>query len=268
MPDDRIAAVRALEVLDSRGNPTVEVEVRLEDGASGRAIVPSGASTGTPRGARAARRRPEALRRQGRPATRSPTSTARSRTRVIGQLRRATSRASTGCSDRPRRHAEQVASRRQRAARRLAGGGARRGGVARASRCTRTLGGDDANLLPLPLFNVLNGGKHATRSTDFQEFMLAPVGLPTFSEALRAGVRGLPGAEEAARRARPQHQRRRRGRLRAVAGQQRRGRRAAGRGDRGRRLPARRGRRPRPRPGDAASSTRTAATTSPARTAA
>jgi enolase len=51
----------------------------------------------------------------------------------------------------------------------------------------RYIGDADANLLPLPLFNVLNGGKHATRSTDFQEFMLAPVGLPTFGEALRAG---------------------------------------------------------------------------------
>jgi enolase len=50
------------------------------------------------------------------------------------------------------------------------------------------MGGPEANLLPLPLFNVLNGGKHATRSTDFQEFMLAPVGRPTFAEALRAGA--------------------------------------------------------------------------------
>ena len=81
--------------------------------------------------------------------------------------------------------------------------------------------------------------------------MLAPVGLPTFREALRAGAEIYQALKKLLDAARPQHQRRRRGRLRAVAGQQRRGGRAAGRGDRGRRLPARRGRRPRPGPGDA-----------------
>ena len=72
----------------------------------------------------------------------------------------------------------------------------------------RYLGGDDASLLPTPMCNVLNGGAHAENSTDFQEFMLVPVGAPTFREGGAMVVRGLPRPAWPAQRARPVHERR------------------------------------------------------------
>ena len=79
----------------------------------------------------------------------------------------------------------------------------------------RYLGGVGARVLPTPMMNIINGGAHADNPLDIQEFMILPVGAESFSEALRAGTRGLPRAEEAAQGRRPQHRGRRRGRLRA-----------------------------------------------------
>ena len=198
MADDRIINVRAFEVLDSRGNPTVEVEIELADGAKASAIVPSGASTGADEAhelrdgdpkryggkgvlqavanvnnADRAARSSAALPRPGRDRPRHDRARRHGRTsRVSAPTRSSASR-----------------WRRRRPRRRR-----------RASRCTRSLGGPSATLLPMPMFNVLNGGKHATRSTDFQEFMLAPVGAADLRRGAACRRRGLPGAEEAARR--------------------------------------------------------------------
>jgi enolase len=184
MADDRIAAVRALEVLDSRGNPTVEVELRLEDGASGRAIVPSGASTGSHEAHEL--RDGDGKRYAGKGVQDAIAN-------VNGEIAEAVlgQRASDQQGlDRLLCALDGTPNKSRLGANALLGvslAAAHASAASAGKPLYAYLGSDDSNLLPLPLFNVLNGGKHATRSTDFQEFMLAPVGLPTFSEALRAG---------------------------------------------------------------------------------
>ena len=181
----RIVEVSGLEVLDSRGNPTVEVEVMLDDGASGRAIVPSGASTGAR----------EALElRDGDPR------------RFLGKgVLRAVQAVNTTLHDaltgRDAHDQAQVdtlmidldgtADKSRLGANALLGVSL---AVARAAAASKrqplfaSLGGERATLLPLPLINVINGGAHADNALDFQEFMIAPVGAPTFAEAVRASA--------------------------------------------------------------------------------
>jgi len=185
MADDRIAAVTALEVLDSRGNPTVEVEVRLEDGSTGRAIVPSGASTGAHEAHEM--RDGDAKRFGGKGVLDAMTNVETEvADAVVGQL----AHDQQGL-DRLLVSLDGTANKSRLGANALLGVSL---AVAHASAASKgvplyvSLGGTDAHLLPLPLFNVLNGGKHAEDSTDFQEFMLAPVGAPTFREAVRYGV--------------------------------------------------------------------------------
>jgi enolase len=185
MPDDRIASVRALEVLDSRGNPTVEAEVRLEDGSTGRAIVPSGASTGSHEAHEL---------RDGDPRRYGGKGVLDAVAYVNGEIADAV----TGQHaldqqglDRLLCALDGTPNKSRLGANALLGVSLAAAHATAASRKQPLylyLGGDSADLLPLPLLNVLNGGKHATNSTDFQEFMLAPVGLPTFSEALRAAA--------------------------------------------------------------------------------
>ena len=185
MADDRIAAVSALEVLDSRGNPTVEVEVRLEDGSVGRAIVPSGASTGVHE---AHEMRDGDPRRYGGKG-------------VLDAVANVTSEIADAVAGHPA-HDQQGLDRLMSAldgtpnkarlgANAILGVSLANAHAVAASRGVPlyvSLGGENANLLPTPMFNVLNGGKHAEKSTDFQEFMFMPVGLPTFMEAVRAGA--------------------------------------------------------------------------------
>jgi enolase len=185
MPDDRIAAVTAIEVLDSRGNPTVEVEVRLEDGAAGRAIVPSGASTGSHEAHEL---------RDGDPKRYGGKGVHQAVVNVNGEIARTVKGRSAGDQDgldRALIELDGTPNKGRLGANALLGVSL---AAAHASAASRSLplyeavGGDAAHMLPLPLLNVLNGGKHAERSTDFQEFMLAPVGAPSFAEGLRAGA--------------------------------------------------------------------------------
>jgi len=182
--DDRIAAVRALEVLDSRGNPTVEVELRLAGGASGRAIVPSGASTGSHEAHEL---------RDGDPARYGGKGVLDAVANVNGEIADAVvgQHASDQQGlDRLLAALDGTANKSRLGANALLGvslAAAHAAAAAHGEQLYVYLGGAGANLLPLPLFNVLNGGKHAAGSTDFQEFMLAPVGAGTFGEALRAG---------------------------------------------------------------------------------
>ena len=187
---DKIASVRAREVLDSRGNPTVAV-----DGHAGRRRRRLGDRAlrrvhRHPRGAGAARRRPEALRRQGR---------AQGRRQRQRQDRAGASRACPRTTS--ARWTRRCSTWTARRTRRSLGANAILGVSLAAAHAAaahagvplyRYLGGEDATLLPLPLLNILNGGRHAEGSTDFQEFMVAPVGAPTFAEALRWARRGLP----------------------------------------------------------------------------
>jgi len=177
-----IAAVHGREVLDSRGNPTVEVEVRLGGGGWGRAIVPSGASTGAHE---AVELRDGDRSRYGGKGVRDAVAN------VNGEIAEAV----TGFDafdqpglDRLLIVLDGTANKGRLGANALLGVSLAAAHAAAASAgqpLYRYLGGDDAHLLPVPLVNILNGGKHAVDSTDFQEFMIAPLGAPTFAEALR-----------------------------------------------------------------------------------
>jgi enolase len=179
-----IIALAAREILDSRGKPTVEVEVRLEGGALGRAAVPSGASTGAH----------EALELRDGDKQRYRGAGVR---KAIGNVRGALAKAVTGLDAREQQKVDAalLAADGDPLKKNLGANAilavsmatARAAAVAENVPLYRWLGGKDAHLLPVPYMNVLNGGQHAVGGVDFQEFMLAPVGLPTFAEALRAG---------------------------------------------------------------------------------
>ena len=178
-----IAEVRAREVLDSRGNPTVEVDVRLSDGAFGRAAVPSGASTG----------RYEAV--ELRDGDKERFGGAGVRTAVDNVTRRL-ALAVVGLSpndqetvDHRLLDADGTPDKSAMGANAILGVSLAVAHAAAASSGVplyRQLGGGVT--LPVPLLNILNGGKHAQDSTDIQEFMVAPVGIDSFSDALRAGA--------------------------------------------------------------------------------
>src|SRR5580704_8330473 len=183
-PMTLIEELTALEVLDSRGNPTVEVEVLLSGGAVGRALVPSGASTG----------RHEAVELRdgdtGRYGGRGVRRAVANVVDVIGPELIGTDAADQvaldgalcaldGSPDKSRLGANAILGVSLACARAAA--------EASGLPLHRYLGGVNAHLLPVPLLNVLNGGAHAQTSVDFQEFMYAPLGLPTFAEALQAG---------------------------------------------------------------------------------
>ncbi|HXF82720.1 MAG TPA: phosphopyruvate hydratase [bacterium] len=181
----RIAALRAREILDSRGNPTVEVDVHLEDGAVGRAAVPSGASTGAH----------EALElRDGDPARYGGKGVLRAvanvNERIAPELigREAADQAGI---DRRLLELDGTTNKSHLGANALLGVSL---AVARAEAASqgvplyRHLGGARARLLPVPLMNVINGGVHADNPLDVQEFMIAPLRSSRFADALRMGV--------------------------------------------------------------------------------
>jgi enolase len=179
-----IESVKALEVLDSRGNPTVEVEVTLESGARGRALVPAGASTGA---FEAAERRDGGERYAGKGVIGAVAS-------VDGEI----AAALTGLDAQDQRHLDGVLvdldgtpNKERLGANAILGASL---AVARSAAAElrlplyRYLGGPNAHLLPTPMMNVLNGGVHADNNLDLQEFMIVPVGAASFSEALRWGA--------------------------------------------------------------------------------
>jgi enolase len=171
------------EILDSRGNPTVEVDVVLEDGSMGRAAVPSGASTGAHE---AVELRDGGARYLGKGVEKAVDAV---NGRDFRGDRRYGSRKSASYrpdDDRSRRHAEQEASRRQRHTRRslaVAKAAAEASGLP----LYKYVGGPNARILPVPMMNIINGGVHADNPIDFQEFMMMPVGAPTLREAVRWG---------------------------------------------------------------------------------
>ena len=179
-----IDTIRAREILDSRGNPTVEVEVILEDGAFGRAAVPSGASTGT---YEALELRDNDERYLGRGVR-----------QAIENIREHIAPALEGVDALNQREVDEILitldgteNKSRLGANAILGVSL---AVARAAAdhlgmpLYRYIGGVDAHVLPVPLMNIINGGKHAEGAADFQEFMIVPVGAPTFAEALRMGA--------------------------------------------------------------------------------
>ncbi len=179
-----IQSIRAREVLDSRGNPTVEAEVTLAGGSYGRAAVPSGASTGAleaielrdggaRHGGKGVLRAVEHVNDRIAPAVAGMDATDQEAIdRVMLDLDATPNKAELG--------ANAVLSVSLATARAAAG--------ALGLPLFRYLGGPSARLLPVPMLNVLNGGVHAANDVDIQEFMLVPAGFPTFGEALRAGT--------------------------------------------------------------------------------
>ncbi len=179
-----IEAVGAREILDSRGNPTVEVEVALDDGAFARAAVPSGASTGA---FEAVELRDGGDRYLGKGVGKAVAA-------VIEQI----GPAIEGMAADDQRLVDQrlleldaTPNKAKLGANAILGTSL---AVARAAADSaglplyRYLGGPNAHLLPVPMMNILNGGAHADTNVDVQEFMVAPIGAPTFREALRQGA--------------------------------------------------------------------------------
>lgn len=181
----QIARIHAREILDSRGNPTVEVEVRLEGGASGRAAVPSGASTGAHEAVE--RRDGDAHRFGGKGVLQA---VAAVDTEIASAL------VGTSVEDQRAIDAALVAldgtSNKGRLGANAVLGVSLAAAHARAALHGRELyeevGGESSCTIPVPLLNILNGGKHASNSTDIQEFMVVPYGFATYAEALRAGA--------------------------------------------------------------------------------
>jgi enolase len=182
----RINSVHAREILDSRGNPTVEVEVTLENGSWGRAAVPSGASTGIFEALEL--RDGDKLRYQGKGVLKAVAHVNEEIAKAVAGLDALDQAgidkamlALDGTENKSKLGANAILGVSMAVAR----------AAAHSSRMPlyRYLGGDSANLLPVPMFNILNGGVHANwQSTDLQEFMIAPVGAPNFREALRWGA--------------------------------------------------------------------------------
>jgi enolase len=180
----KIAAVRGRQVLDSRGNPTVEVEVHLESGGFGRAIVPSGASTGVH----------EAVElRDGGPEW-GGKGVGRAVANVNGELAKAVAgidaRDQAGL-DHAMIELDGTPNKGRLGANAILGvslAAAKATAQAAGTPLYRHLGGAEAVTLPVPMLNVINGGAHAANSIDLQEFMVVPVGAATFAEGLRVAA--------------------------------------------------------------------------------
>jgi enolase len=182
----RIQTIHAREIIDSRGNPTVEVEVALDGGAFGRAAVPSGASTGVH----------EALElRDGDKSRYGGKGVKKAVGHVNSEIRAAVTGLDAldqGAVDRAMLTLDGTPHKEKLGANAILGVSlavARAGAAACNLPLFRYLGGSAACRLPVPMFNILNGGVHANwQGTDLQEFMIAPVGAPNFAEALRWGT--------------------------------------------------------------------------------
>jgi enolase len=179
-----IELILAREVLDSRGNPTLECEVQLEDGALGRAIVPSGASTGR---FEAVELRDGGQRYGGKGVQQA----VRNVNELIAPRLLDEDPYDQRTIDAFLVDLDGTENKSELGANAILGVSM---AIARASAASqevplfRYLGGFSAHVLPVPLMNVLNGGAHADNDVDFQEFMVVPVGAPSFTEALRMGV--------------------------------------------------------------------------------
>ncbi|WP_019432540.1 phosphopyruvate hydratase [Streptomyces sp. AA0539] len=182
--DTPIRTVTARRIIDSRGNPTVEVDVVLEDGSLGRAAVPSGASTGAREAVEL--RDKDTTRWHGKGVDRAVAhvnneiaAAVRGRDATDQQGLDAALIALDGTPTKSRLGANAILG--------VSLATAKAAAAAHHRPLYRHLGGPDAHLLPLPMMNIVNGGAHADNPLDFQEFMIAPVGADTFAEAVRMG---------------------------------------------------------------------------------
>ena len=181
-----IIQVVGREILDSRGNPTVEAEIHLDSGARGRAAVPSGASTGAG----------EALELRDGGERYSGKGVRQAVDNIRNRHRRRSSWALDALDqlglDQAMIDLDGTDNKSKLGANAMLGvslATAHAASIELDVPLWRYLGGADSHVLPVPMLNVLNGGAHADNSVDFQEFMLAPIGAPTFAEALEWGAR-------------------------------------------------------------------------------
>ena len=177
-----IIDVRARELLDSRGNPTVEVDVELFDGTLGRALVPSGASTGA---YEAVELRDGDLERYGGKGVLKAVENVET---ILGPALIGMSAFDQAAIDQRMVEEDGTPNKARLGANAILGVSlavAKAAATATDQPLYRYLGGVDARVLPVPMANVLNGGAHAADSTDFQEFMIVPVGAPSFREGIR-----------------------------------------------------------------------------------
>jgi enolase 1/2/3 len=180
-----IADVFGREILDSRGNPTVEVDVWLEDGSFGRAAVPSGASTGVHEAVELRDKDPKRYLGKGV-------------LKAVNNVNKRIAPAAIGMDAREQEEIDDAMIKLDGTVNKGKLGANAILGVslavakAAADHCKlplyRYLGGSNAHILPIPMMNILNGGKHADNNVDFQEFMIMPIGAKSFSEALRMGA--------------------------------------------------------------------------------
>src|SRR3954449_5201719 len=175
-----IEHVHGRQILDSRGNPTVEVELRLRSGSTGRAAVPSGASTGE---FEATELRDGGSAWLGKGVTQAVANVNGEIAEAVGDLDALNQKgldealiALDGTPNKSRLGANAILGVSLAAAHAAA--------AEEGLPLYRYLGGEGAHILPVPMMNVLNGGAHADNKVDFQEFMVVPVGAPSFSEAL------------------------------------------------------------------------------------
>jgi len=185
----KIASVRGREILDSRGNPTVEADVRLEGGALGRAAVPSGASTGEHEAIEL--RDGDKSRYLGKGVLKAVGHVNAEVARAVSGMDAADQRAldrrmieADGTANKSKFGANAILAVSMAAARAAAAAL----GLPLYKYLARYSSDSSANLLPVPMMNILNGGAHADNSVDVQEFMVMPLGAPNFHEALRWGV--------------------------------------------------------------------------------
>ncbi|WP_322496002.1 phosphopyruvate hydratase [Chloroflexus sp.] len=180
-----IEAIIAREVLDSRGNPTIEVDVRLESGDVGRAIVPSGASTGAHEALEL--RDGDKSRYNGKGVLKA----AQAVNQDIAEALIGFDAADQIALDNELIALDGTPNKSKLGANAILGvslAAAKAAAAAFGMPLYRYLGGVYAHVLPVPMMNIMNGGQHATNSTDFQEFMIMPVGAESFREGLRWGV--------------------------------------------------------------------------------
>ena len=179
-----IARVHARQVLDSRGNPTVEVDVQLESGALGRAAVPSGASTGVH----------EALELRDGGSAWGGKGVTRAIANANGEIAEAVRGSDAGdqrALDELLIELDGTPNKGRLGANAILGvslAAAKAAAAEIGQPLYRHLGGEEAATLPVPMLNVINGGAHAQNSIDLQEFMLVPAGAETFAEAMRVGA--------------------------------------------------------------------------------
>ncbi len=181
----KIAQVKGREILDSRGNPTVEVDIILKDGTLGRAAVPSGASTGEHEAVEL--RDGDKTRYMGKGVTKAVAN-------VDGEIAakvKGMDAADQAALDAVLIELDGTPNKARLGANAILGvsmAAAKAASISKGLPLFKYLGGEEANILPIPMMNIINGGSHADNNVDLQEFMVMPVGATSFKEALRMGA--------------------------------------------------------------------------------